>query len=83
MKEIQIPYSVLSSTPHVSFFFFFLSFLGPHLQHMEVLRLRIQSELQMPAYAATTAMPDPSRICNLHQSSWQRRILNSLSEARD
>ena len=23
-------------------------------------------------------MPDPSRICDLHHSSWQRRILNSL-----
>uniref|UniRef100_A0A4X1V729 Uncharacterized protein n=1 Tax=Sus scrofa TaxID=9823 RepID=A0A4X1V729_PIG len=28
-------------------------------------------------------MPDPSRFCDLHHSSWQRRILNPLSEARD
>ena len=28
-------------------------------------------------------MPDLSRICDLHQSSQQRRILNPLSEARD
>ena len=28
-------------------------------------------------------MPDPSHICNLHHSSWQRGILNPLSEARD
>ena len=27
--------------------------------------------------------PDPSCVCNLHQSSWQCRILNPLSEARD
>ena len=27
------------------FFFFFFCFLGPHLQHMEVLRLGIQSKL--------------------------------------
>ena len=28
-------------------------------------------------------MQDPSRICDLHRSSWQRRILNPLREARD
>ena len=30
-----------------------------------------------------TATWDPSRVCDLHHSSWQRQILNSLSEARD
>ena len=28
-------------------------------------------------------MPDPSHLCNIHHSSWQCRILNPLSEARD
>ena len=28
-------------------------------------------------------MPDPSHACDLHHSSCQRRILDSLSEARD
>ena len=28
-------------------------------------------------------MPDLSRICDLHHSPWQRRILDPLSEARD
>ena len=28
-------------------------------------------------------MWDPSHVCNLHQSSCQRRILNTLSKARD
>ena len=36
-----------------------------------------------PAYARATAMPDPSRICDLHHSSGQHRILNPLREARD
>jgi len=36
-----------------------------------------------PAYATTTAMPDLSRVCDLHHSSQQPRILNPLSEARD
>ena len=35
----------------------------------------------MPAYA--TAMLDLSCVCDLHHSSWQCRILNPLSEARD
>ena len=40
--------------------------LGPHLQHMEVPRLRVESELQLLVYATATAPPDPSRVCDLH-----------------
>ena len=50
---------------------------------MEVPRLGVESELQLPAYTTATAMQDPSCICNLHHSSQQRRNLNPLSEARD
>ena len=46
--------------------------------HMEVPRLGVELELQLPAYITATAMQDPSRICNLHLIS-----LNPLSEARD
>ena len=31
--------------------FFFAFFLGPHLWHMEVSRLGVKTELQLPAYA--------------------------------
>ena len=48
---------------------------------MEVPKLRVLWELQLPATAR--AMPDPSHICHLHHSSWQRWILNPLSKARD
>ena len=41
------------------FFFFFFFFLELHLWHMEVLRLGIDSELQLPAYTTATATPDP------------------------
>ena len=34
-----------------------LLLLGPHLQHVKVPRLGVESELQLPAYAAAT--PDP------------------------
>ena len=62
------------------FFFFFLSlvFLGPHLQHMEVPRLGVESQLQPLAYARATATPDPSQVCNLHHSSWQHQSFNPL-----
>ena len=61
----------------------FFGFLGPQPQHMDVSRLEVQSELQMPAYTTATAMWDLSCICDLHHSSWQHRILNPLREARD
>ena len=54
-----------SSFASIVFFSFFHFFLGPHLWHMEVPRLGVQSELQLPAYATATAMSDLSRICNL------------------
>ena len=65
------------------FFFFFSVFLGPCLWHMEVPRLEVESELQLPVYPTATEMPDPRRVCNLHQSSQQCWILDRLSKARD
>ena len=46
------------------------SFLWLHLQHMEVPRLGVKSELQLPAYATVKAMETQvqSGICNLHHS---------------
>ena len=64
-------------------FFIFFVLLGPLPQYMKVPGLGVQSELQLLTYITTTAMPDPSRVCDPHHSSWQRRILNPLSEARD
>ena len=54
-----------------------------HLQHMEVPRLGVELELQLPAYATATAMPDPSHIFDLRHSLQQHQILNPLIEARD
>ena len=53
------------------------------MQHMEVPRLWVESELKLPAYATATATPDQSRIWDLHHSSPQCQILNPLSKARD
>ena len=63
-------------------FFFFFVILGPHLWHMEVLRLAAESKLQLLAYAIATATWDLSGVCDLHHSSQQCQILNPLSEAR-
>ena len=79
---------------HLCFFFFifaflktytylFFCFLGPYLCHMEVPRLRVESELQLLACTTATATWDPSCVCHLHYSSRPRSILNPLSEARD
>ena len=51
----------------------FFWFLGPHLRHMEVPSLGVESELQPPAYTTATARWDLSLICDLHHSSRQPR----------
>ena len=63
--------------------YYFFIFLGPHPRYMEVPRLRVESELQLPAYTTATATQDLSRIWNLHHSSQPRWVLNPLREARD
>ena len=50
---------------------------------MEVPRLGVQLELQLPDYATATAASDLSCVCNLYHSSRQHWILNSQSRARD
>ena len=72
--QILFPYRV--SQTHI--FFFFFSFVWPHLRHMEVPGLGVESELQIRASCATaTATPD---LC---RSLWQCQILNPQSKARD
>ena len=50
---------------------------------MEVPKLEVELELQLLAYATAIATWDPSRIWDLHHSSWQCQILNQVSEAGD
>ena len=60
---------------------FFPFFSEPHLGHMEVPRLGVESDLQVLVCA--TATQDPSHICDLHCSLQQHGILYPLSEAGD
>ena len=43
----------------------FFGFVGPHLRHMEVPRLRVESELQLTVYTTATGMLDPSHTWDL------------------
>ena len=54
---------------------FFYLFLGPHPWHMEVPRIGVKSEPQLPAYTTATAMWNLSCICDLHHSSRHPRSL--------
>ena len=67
---------------YIIIFAYFISYLGLYPWHMEVPKLRVKSELQLPAYITDTAMWDLSCIFRLHQSSHQCQILNVLSKAR-
>ena len=63
--------------------FFFFRLLGPHLRRMEVPRLGVQLELQLPASttATATATQDPSCVCELRHSSWQMRLGSCVAVA--
>ena len=50
---------------------------------MEVPRPGVELEMQLPAYATTTAVQDLSFVFDLHHSSRQCWILNPLNGARD
>ena len=53
--------------------YFIFCFLGAHQGHMQVPRLEVQLELQVPACTTATARAtrDPSRVCHLQRSSLQ------------
>ena len=74
---------ILAGLGTISIYLFIFVFLGPHPQHMEIPRLGVESELQLPAYTTTPATRDLSLVYSLHHSSWQRWILNLRSKVRD
>ena len=66
----------------LNFFFFFFGFLGPYPQHMEVPRLGVKSELQLPACTTATATQAPSHFCDLHHSPWKHQSLTHWERPR-
>ena len=50
---------------------------------MEVPRLEVESELQMPAYTTATATWDLSLVyCDLHLNLWQCQILQPTEQGQ-
>ena len=50
-------------------YLFIYCFLGLHLRHMEVPRLGIELELQLPAYITTTAIQGPNHVFDLYTTA--------------
>ena len=46
-------------------------FLGPRLRHVEVAKLGVEPELQLPAYGTATRTPALNGVCDQHLSLWQ------------
>ena len=63
-------------------FFCFFAFQG-HTQSMWRFPGQGHIGVIAAAYITATAMQDPSHICNVHERSQQRQMLNLLSKARD
>ena len=83
MEQIQdISYNGVGNVDKYNFFFFFCLFRAAP-RHMLFPRLGVKSELQLLAYTPGTATWDLSHICNLHHSSQQLQILNTLTNAGD
>ena len=68
---------------YVYVFVYTYCFLGPYLQYMEVTRLGVELEPQLPSCTTATGWSDLSQSYDLHHSSWQCQIFNQLSETRD
>ena len=77
-----IYYFFLKFNFFLNFNFYSFYFLGPHSWHMEVPRLAVELELQLPACTTGAATKDPSCICNLHHTSQQCPILNPLERGQ-
>ena len=79
-------FKALLCTPDFIFIFIFLFFFGFQGHTHGIWKFPGQGwnwSYKLLAYTTATATQDPSRISNLHHSSWQYRILNPPSKARD
>ena len=76
---MDTPDAISTSGENKTVFCLFCSVLEPHLQHMEVARLGVESGATGASLPTATATPDRSRICHLCCSLWQWQILNPLS----
>ena len=75
-KFLPVKCNVSTSSPTFDVFFFW-----PQLWQVKIPRLWLNWSCSWSLHTAT-ATPDPSCICDLCHSLWQRRILNPMSKAR-
>ena len=75
--------AVLGNSHRFWSLYFFFFFLRATPEAYGGSQARGQIGAVATSLATATAVPDPSCICDLHQSSQKRWILNPLSEARD
>ena len=68
LKEFPLRSGIRQECPLLPHFFWGGCFLGLHSRHMEVPRLGVELELQLPAYATAIAMRDLNRFCDIHHS---------------
>ena len=72
--------ALLKGIPHTNFFFFCLFCL---FRASPTAYGGSQASGLIGTVARATTTWNPSRVCDLHYSSWQLQILNPLSKARD
>ena len=70
-KQMISPMEWLHSFLFYFMLFYIILFLGPNQQHLEVPRLGVESELQMPACTTATATGDLNLVFEPHHSSRQ------------
>ena len=79
--KLQFDYSLWSKEKELIYIFVFCLFRAiPMACGGSQARGRIEAVV---SGLATDTMPDPSRVCDLHHSSWHCRILSPLREAKD
>ena len=80
---VQLPVASQSEFPLFpgAYLFFFFVFFGDISTAYGSSQAEL--ELHLPAYATATAMQDVGHLCDLHHSSQQHWILNTLSKGRD
>ena len=73
------------NSDHYDFFWFiwYLDKASTNRNYAKILPVASPGKLYSPDYARATALLDPTRVFDLHHTSWQCWILNPLSEARD
>ena len=81
-SHICFCWATMGTPKYIFFSLFFFFFKWPHLQHMEVPRLGVKLELQLPAYTTATAAGDLSPVCDYTPAHSHARSLTHWAGPR-